>query len=403
MKRILFIAIFAAILVTALVSVILLSSGRSEAAVDLSPCNPDKLAVEKVVDCWAKQASAALRQDGADPLVILPQLESQLTKEDFQIAQFCHNAMHTTGRQFAEENNVTLATLQNYIPKSDSSNCPAGFVHGMISVMGIDSNNAPELIRLCSKEDSRARRIACAHGIGHAFRRSFIEDDDMKKTIAACKAMGEKVASDCAQGAYHDYLFAFAGIDDTKKPANLKKVSEVCQNKPSDFIAECWYRLFTFYPAAFEIKSAKDMRRFCAKTDAARACFSAGMSAFNNPPRLPDQCRPFRGQAAEDCFAGISLKVPEVLEPKSQRERRRKIEQRQQAIAFLMKRCLLMPDGRGERACAYWLSYDSVNGLSLAQTPAEEEAICSKVNDGFVGLCRRAVEAAQRRDIARVR
>lgn len=399
MKRIIFVTIVALVTLISLVIVLLLHqpSPQSE-ALDLSSCDPERLAVEKVVDCWASQASARLREDGVSPVTLLPQIEAQLAKQDFQIAQFCHNAMHTSGRQFAKENNVTLTTLQNYIPKSDSSNCPAGFVHGMISVIGVNPDNAPRLIALCSRETTRARRLACAHGLGHAFRRSFINDDNMSKTIAACDRMGAKVASDCAQGAYHDYLFAFAGIDDTTKPKGLTNITDVCRNKPSAYIGECWFRLFTYYPDAFKLNGSRSLERFCSRQDNSDQCFAAGVSAFVNPPRLPDECRRFRGRDAEACFAGVEYKVPEVLEPKTRNERTKKLKQRQRAIAFLMKRCLLMPDKRGERACVYWLSYDSVNGLSIDQSQAEEEAICRQVNDDFIGLCKRGVAAAQRRD-----
>lgn len=396
-RKLLAIIIFAIALI-ALALLLLIGSGSSSssATVDLSRCQQE-LSVNQAINCIADATSDKLDRPGASPVSLMPALDRQVEKSDQETVQFCHSAMHTVGRRFAKQNNVTLANLQNYLPRSDSFNCAAGFAHGMVSVIGVNPNNANQLIQVCAREPTRVRQVACTHGIGHAFRRSFNGLNGIKQTIAACKRLGFPVAIDCAQGAYHDYIFAFEGIDGTTKPANLNQIEQICRNKPRDYISACWYRLFTYYPKQLNVGSPERLQQFCRRQDSARQCFSAGVAAFTIPPVMVESCRRFKGQTAADCFAAIELKGPglKAIQINDKKGQERTIVRRQRDLAFLMKRCLLMPDKRGERACVYWLSYYAVAEQSALLSARQALNTCRLVNREFVVDCRRAVSYAR--------
>ena len=45
----------------------------------------------------------------------------------------CHGVMHTVGRTYARDVGLTLATLMDYLPRSDPG-CSAGFAHGLVTL-----------------------------------------------------------------------------------------------------------------------------------------------------------------------------------------------------------------------------------------------------------------------------
>lgn len=396
MTRRLFLLIVAIVIIAATAVIILLPSDKSQStAIDLSACKTT--AMKDLIDCISEATSDKLAEPGSNPATLLPAIDRQVEGSNQQIIQFCHAAMHAAGRRFAEEKNVALAQLQDYLPRTDSFNCAAGFAHGMVSVIGVNPTNASQLIEVCARESTRVRQVACTHGIGHAFRRSFISDDKMKQTIAACKRLGPLVASDCAQGAYHDYIFAFEGIDDTRKLSDINQAAEICRGKPSDYISSCWYRLFIYYPEQFRFNGPKPLREFCRRQDRQRDCFAAGIAAFTIPPTMVEACRQFKGVEAVNCFSAVDLKGPglKAIQLNDPAAQRRTIKRRQADLAFLMKRCLLMPDKRGERACVSALAYYSVAEQSALLSAEQSQTICRLANREFNNDCLRAVKQAR--------
>lgn len=402
MRRLLFL-VFAFIAIA--VAVVLLLPKESSGRVDLSVCPEGD--VSKMLDCWAEQTNKELAR-GESPTTLIATLDRDVLRNQGANAQLCHTAMHTTGRWFAAKEKVTLTTLQNYIPRSDNSNCSAGFTHGMISVIGVNPDNAKPLLLSCAREQTRARRTFCSHGLGHAFRRNYLDDDDLAKTIAACDRLGPTAASDCAQGAYHDYLFAVAGIDDTKKLVKVDRLlqrrgplaaAEICHSQPQRYQSECWFRVFYFYRSSFPVDGVKSLSQFCLKQAprSSSACFAAGIATFVESYDYVTECQGLRGERAEDCFSGIYLKSLEVGTKSNMTAKA--ILERQRNISFAMKRCLLMPDKRGERACAYWLSYYSVSGQPANLSDKQARQICRFVNSEFRKVCLKATAEAQRRDL----
>src|SRR5688572_31597218 len=82
--------------------------------------------------------------------------------------------MHTVGREFASEHDVTLASLMTYLPQSNEPGCTAGFAHGLVTGVApqIDLSRPAESAAVCDETDTRYQRYSCVHGFGHADRKS---------------------------------------------------------------------------------------------------------------------------------------------------------------------------------------------------------------------------------------
>ena len=108
------------------------------------------------------------------------------------------------------------------LPQGNDPGCTAGFAHGMVTAVApdIDPTRAGEAARLCGGARTRYQEYSCIHGFGHAFMR--IYGDEIEPALKLCRALGERAAADCAQGAYHDYWFAVAGADDAT-PARRRR------------------------------------------------------------------------------------------------------------------------------------------------------------------------------------
>jgi hypothetical protein len=140
----------------------------------------------------------------------------------------CHGLMHTVGREFAAEQQVTLASLMTYLPQSNEPGCTAGFAHGLVTGVApqIDLSRPAEAASVCDDTDTRYQRYSCIHGFGHAFMRLVREDLD--EALRLCAALGDASAPDCAQGSFHDYWFAVIGADDTEPPEEISDDRASC-------------------------------------------------------------------------------------------------------------------------------------------------------------------------------
>ena len=225
----------------------------------------------------------------------------------------CHVMMHTVGRLYARRYHVTLATMMDYLPRSNDPGCPAGFAHGLISGVApqIDLANPRSSARVCSRSATRYERYSCVHGFGHAFMRA--TGEGLRPSLALCLRLGRSWGLDCAGGVFHDYWLAVKGYDDTKSPAPrpVTNPKQLCAAQSPMFVKQCWYRSFLeSRPAGFQTDSAASMDRLCAGLRGSQrdACITA--ASVIGPPDPADQlaiCAQFRGPDALSCIHGTKV------------------------------------------------------------------------------------------------
>jgi hypothetical protein len=173
----------------------------------------------------------------------------------------CHGLMHTVGRTYAHDADVTLANLMDYLPRSNDPGCSAGFAHGLVT--GVGPTSPGDAAGACAAAGTRYRRYSCVHGLGHAFMRT--HDDRLAPALALCDALGRADAADCAQGAYHDYWFAVAGADEATLPRGATTdPRELCGAQPARFVRSCWYRAYIDNrPAGVVVDSSEHLEVIC--------------------------------------------------------------------------------------------------------------------------------------------
>src|SRR5918912_2043181 len=226
----------------------------------------------------------------------------------------CHILMHSVGRRYARLVHLTLARLRDFLPRSNDPGCSAGFGHGLIMELG------PQIVRMgpkgaaaaCRKASTRYQRYSCVHGLGHAYMRLFGEL--VGPALGACSALGPTDAADCAQGAFHDYWIAAAGLDQTRKPAEQTMTPrKLCGAQKAQFFRACWYRAFLERPPKRIPTRGRDLLALCRGLDGLQeeACVT-GASLIVSPDPF-DQlavCRELRANLAAACVRGI--RVPSV-------------------------------------------------------------------------------------------
>jgi hypothetical protein len=197
----------------------------------------------------------------ADPRPAVQSITDLAWREGGFLLSSCHGLMHTVGRTYAHDEGVTLATLMDYLPRSNDPGCSAGFAHGLVT--GVGPTDPGEAKGVCDAASTRYRRYSCVHGLGHAFMRLF--GDRLPPALGLCDALGRADAADCAQGAYHDYWFAVAGADDAKLPhAAVTDPRRLCGRQPQRFVRPCWYRAYVDNrPAGVVVDSPEHLEVIC--------------------------------------------------------------------------------------------------------------------------------------------
>jgi hypothetical protein len=200
-----------------------------------------------------------------DPRAAVEAIADSAWREGGFLLANCHGVMHTVGRTYAREAGVTLATLMDYLPRSNDPGCPAGFAHGLVTGVApdVDPSQPRKATAVCADAGSRYRRYSCIHGFGHAFMR--IHGDRLRPALGLCSALGPEAAPDCAQGAYHDYWFAVVGADDARLPDQaVTDPRRLCAAQPAVFVRPCWYRAFVDNrPRGFEVVSPEHVDALC--------------------------------------------------------------------------------------------------------------------------------------------
>jgi hypothetical protein len=190
----------------------------------------------------------------------------------------CHGAMHTVGRTYARDADVTLASLMDYLPQTNDPGCSAGFAHGLVTGVApqIDASNPRESASVCADADTRFQRYSCVHGFGHAFMRLY--DDQLRPALGLCDALGPEAAPDCAQGAFHDYWFAVVGADDaTLREEPITDPRRLCGAQDDQYVRPCWYRAFIDNRPPFPVEYPEDLEALCSGTEGLQreACMTA--------------------------------------------------------------------------------------------------------------------------------
>ena len=234
-----------------------------------------------------------------DPADELPRIDEYVHTQAGWLQANCHVMMHTVGRRYGQHAKVTLTNLLNYLPKTNDPGCSAGFAHGMLIALG------PEIQKLgpqgaaasCNRAPTRYQRYSCIHGLGHAYARQF--NDFVDPALASCKKLGQDDAVDCAQGVFHDYWIAVAGLDGTRRPAGtIISPRKLCAAQPDRFVRVCWYRALLERPPAGGVHSAPQLLATCSGL--------AGLQSLGLPDRrLADPVgRPARAAAHLRALAG---------------------------------------------------------------------------------------------------
>jgi hypothetical protein len=326
-------------------------------------------------ECYA-QALSALFEGEDDPSGPLEEAAAAAYSDPTgRLLGDCHGLMHTVGREFAAEHQVTLASLMTYLPQSNEPGCTAGFAHGLVTGVAtqIDLSRPAEAAAVCDDTDTRYQRYSCIHGFGHAFMRLVREDLD--EALRLCAALGDANAPDCSQGSFHDYWFAVIGADDTGPPEEiLDDPRELCRAQDPQFVRPCWYRAFVDDRPDEPVDGAKDIEALCAGLEGLQrqACITA--ASVVGPPDPSAQlaiCTEFDGEDAVSCIRGtkvqnlLALAAPEDL-------------------VALIRQCDGFP-GETQLACYRWLgkvlavltdgAFEEFGCRSLPEAPARRACV----------------------------
>jgi hypothetical protein len=214
--------------------------------------------------CYSREFLAIV--DGLeDPRPAVARITDAARSEGGFLLENCHVVMHTVGRTYAADAEVSLGTLMDYLPADNDPGCPAGFAHGLVTGVApdIDPGEPRAAASACDGASTRFQRYSCVHGFGHAFMRLY--EDQLEPALKLCTALGPKTAPDCAQGAYHDYWFAVAGADDASIAGDaVTDPYRLCATQPQAYVRPCWYRAFLENrPAGFQVETPSDIDDLC--------------------------------------------------------------------------------------------------------------------------------------------
>ena len=359
-----FVAVAASLLaVTAAAGALLLGDDKPERppalrTINLEPCRG--VEDDAARECFIRKFQALV--DGRDdPRPAVQAISELALSEGGFLLSNCHVVMHTVGRTYARDADVSLASLMDNLPQSNDPGCSAGFAHGLVTGVApdIDPAKPGEAATACADAGTRFQRYSCVHGVGHAFMRLYA--DQLEPALELCVALGPDVAPDCAQGAYHDYWFAVKGADDaTLREEPVTDPRRLCGAQPEGFVRPCWYRAFLENRSeGFQLDTPEDLEDLCEDLDGIQRGGCITGAAVIGPPDPAVQlriCADLEAPAdAADCVRGT--KVQNLLDA-STRDYVRLIEGCEQFAAearaacyrWLGKALAVVTDGRFERS-----------------------------------------------------
>jgi hypothetical protein len=327
-------------------------------ALDLDACRDRE--EDAARECFARKFQAVV-EGRDDPRPAVQSISDLAWSEGGFLLSNCHVVMHTVGRTYARDADVSLASLMDNLPKSNDPGCSAGFAHGLVTGVApdIDPSKPGEAATACADAGTRFQRYSCVHGVGHAFMRLYA--DQLEPALELCVALGPDVAPDCAQGAYHDYWFAVKGADDaTLREQPITDPRRLCGAQPEGFVRPCWYRAFLENRSeGFQLETPEDLEDLCEDLDGIQrgGCITgAAVIGPSDPAAQLRICANLETPAdAADCVRGT--KVQNLLDA-STRDYVRLIEgcdhfaaeARAACYRWLGKALAVVTDGRFERS-----------------------------------------------------
>jgi hypothetical protein len=246
-----------------------------------------------------------------DPANELPRIDAYVHSVGGWLAGNCHVLMHSVGRRYGRHEHVTLTNLLDYLPKTNDPGCSAGFAHGLLIALG------PQIQKLgpkgaaadCHRAATRYQRYSCIHGLGHAYARQF--NDFIDPALASCGRLGPSDAPDCAQGVFHDYWIAVAGLDGTRRPAStVRSPRRLCGAQPLRFVRACWYRALLERPPTRAPSSAADLLALCrglAGAQHAGCLTGASLIRSTDPLEQLGTCAHLSRADAAACIRGVRV------------------------------------------------------------------------------------------------
>ena len=287
----------------------------TDAAEGLAACQ-ESASEPEARDCFIREIGA-LVDASDDPAAAVAQFGEQVRQGgNAGFLANCHGLMHTVGREYAREHELTLATLMDALPRSNDAACTAGFAHGLVTGVApqIDLSNPEASAGVCAETETRYQRYSCVHGFGHAFMR--LSEEELAPALRLCDALGPAIGPDCAQGVYHDYWFAVSGLDDTSAPDDAETDPRaLCGAQPDRFARQCWYRAFIERPPEGAVDSAVDFGQLCDGLVGVQreGCVTAASVVGPADPRAQMAlCSGLAGPDALACVRGV--KVQNFLE-----------------------------------------------------------------------------------------
>jgi hypothetical protein len=263
--------------------------------------------------CYSREFLAMV--DGVrDPRPAVERITAAARSEGGFLLENCHVVMHTVGRTYARDADVTLGSLMDYLPADNDPGCPAGFAHGLVTGVApdIDPSDPREAASACDGAGTRFQRYSCIHGFGHAFMRLY--QDQLEPALKLCTALGAGAAPDCAQGAYHDYWFAVVGADDATLASGEEATDpyQLCGAQPAEYVRPCWYRAFLENrPAGFRVETPADIRDLCEGLASLQRAGCVTAASVIGPPDPAEQlriCARLRaGSDAANCVRGTKV------------------------------------------------------------------------------------------------
>lgn len=248
-----------------------------------------------------------------DTASLLPRIDKLVGRSHGLLAGMCHVVMHEVGRRYGADRKLTLATLQDYLPRSNDPGCSSGFAHGLITSLGSEAAAVGRrAAAVCESLETRYREYTCVHGLGHAYMRLY--NESLLIALRSCERLGARLAPDCGQGAFHDYWFALSGADETHRPTNaVTSPRELCGAQQDLFVRACWYRVYLERDPGRPLADAADLDMLCAGLAGLQraGCITAGSVVMggSDPFLHLTRCRPFRGPDVEACVRGVGAET----------------------------------------------------------------------------------------------
>jgi hypothetical protein len=258
--------------------------------------------------CYVRLLREDIERSG-NPARELPRIDARVLRVGGPVAGECHVLMHQVGREFGRDHQVTLSTLQRYVPRSNDPNCSAGFGMGLVMYLGpqILRSGGASAAAACARLPTRYREYTCVHGLGHALLRAY--HGALGQAVAACRRLQSRFAPDCAQGVFHDYWISLRGADGTTRPTHAATSPRVICDGRFTYVRPCWYRYFLEQPLGPPIRDAADMRHACRGLRAIVrfGCISATTLVLSSDPfEQMHVCSRLRGADARACVRGIA-------------------------------------------------------------------------------------------------